>query len=214
MGSVTLARQVGVGKRPWALRGKQGNAVHRAGRQAQFAARAMVGKHGVHQLGGADDRVHRAGRDAQRAADARLLVDARGHKGSGFAARTIERKRWQRKQTRKRSCGRLAARRTAIGRRRPLANRFGIGKTTVVAAAPALRLRQQRVDAQNEQCGAVWVHAGILPLPPGVGDARRTPASRALGGPSGTRIRRLVAGPLAGGTGGGENDRADRQAAW
>ncbi|MNP57227.1 hypothetical protein D3C76_1520350 [compost metagenome] len=49
---------------------QQVNAVNRAGRHAQVAARAFGADHGVHQLGRADDGVHRAGLDAFGAANA------------------------------------------------------------------------------------------------------------------------------------------------
>ena len=58
------------------------DAVHRAGRHAQFAAGALIVDHRVHALGGADDAVHWAGLDAQRAADAPGFVDdGQGHAG-------------------------------------------------------------------------------------------------------------------------------------
>lgn len=60
------------GERPSAI--DHPDAVHRAGRQAQAAADALCGNHGVHELRGADDGVDRAGFEAKRAADAGVFV--------------------------------------------------------------------------------------------------------------------------------------------
>lgn len=50
------------------------DAVHGARRQAQLAADAFGGDHGVHEPRGSDNGIHRAGLDAQRAADAAFFV--------------------------------------------------------------------------------------------------------------------------------------------
>ncbi len=62
----------------------------------------------------------------------------------------------------------------------PCAIASSIGAATVVAAAPALRLRQQRIDALDERGRGILVHAAILPLLPGepAKRPRRYPGSR------------------------------------
>lgn len=74
-----LACDVGVGATPRTPRRKKCDAVDRARRHAEFTARAAVGKHGVHPLGGADDGIDGAGGNAQCAADAGRLVDPGDH---------------------------------------------------------------------------------------------------------------------------------------
>ncbi len=53
----------------------QRHAIDRTDRDAQLAARAMLGHHGVHELVRAHDGIGRAGLDAQGAANAPVLVD-------------------------------------------------------------------------------------------------------------------------------------------
>lgn len=74
-----LARDGGVAAGPRTPCRKKCDAVDGAWRNAEFTARAAVGKHSVHQLGGADNGVDGAGGNAQRAADAGRLVDAGDH---------------------------------------------------------------------------------------------------------------------------------------
>ncbi len=66
------------------------DAVDRTDRQAQLAAGAIVGDHGVHALGRADDAVDRARLDAQGAADAGRLVDP-GQGARSLQCRTLDR---------------------------------------------------------------------------------------------------------------------------
>jgi len=86
------ARKVGVGARPGTSRRQKRDAIDRAGRDAEPAARAAVGKRRMHEFCRADDGVHRTRCDAQRAADARGLVDARNDQWLRLAARRIERR--------------------------------------------------------------------------------------------------------------------------
>jgi hypothetical protein len=55
--------------------GNHRNAIHGAGRQAQFAAGAFTGDHRMHQLARADDGIHGTGIDALAATDAKGFVD-------------------------------------------------------------------------------------------------------------------------------------------
>ncbi len=67
------------------------DAIHGTRSDAEFTARAALGKHGVRVLRRADDGVDRAGRQAPRAADAAPLVDP-GHPRRRFdAVRGIQR---------------------------------------------------------------------------------------------------------------------------
>src|SRR5687767_2977661 len=66
---------------PLAARRHHGDAVDRAGRDAQRAADAPRLDHRVHELRRADDGVDRTGVDAPRAADAAAFVD-QGDAGS------------------------------------------------------------------------------------------------------------------------------------
>ncbi len=63
----------------------QRNAVDRARRKAQFAARATGFDHGVHGFGRPDDAVYRAGLDAQGAANTPIFIDD-GHASFRFLA--------------------------------------------------------------------------------------------------------------------------------
>jgi hypothetical protein len=51
------------------------NAIDRAGGDAQIAARAPIGEHGVHFFIGADDRIHWAGLYAKGATNAVLFFN-------------------------------------------------------------------------------------------------------------------------------------------
>jgi hypothetical protein len=55
--------------------GHHRDAIHGAGRQAQFAAGAFTGDHRVHQLARADDGIHGTGIDALAATDAKGFID-------------------------------------------------------------------------------------------------------------------------------------------
>jgi len=152
--SVSAAGCVRVLDAPGATGWSHRDAIDRAGRDAQFASGAQRGKHRMHALGGADDCVDGTRVDAQRAADAPGFVDAGDCKGRRRAERWIERGRGPSGQRGKRADDRLATGRTAVDRLPPC-NRFGVGSAGVVAAPPALLLRQDGVDANGERgaCG-------------------------------------------------------------
>ena len=57
-----------------------GDAINGAGRQAEFAAGALLGNDGVHLFRCSDNRVDRAGLNAQCASDTGLLIN----EGNGF----------------------------------------------------------------------------------------------------------------------------------
>ena len=79
------------------LRGRhrqQHDAVDRAGRHAQLTAGAVIGDHGMHQLGGADNRVDGTDLDALGAADAVGLDDPRQRARFLDAMRRIQGQRW------------------------------------------------------------------------------------------------------------------------
>ena len=67
------------------------NAIYRAGRKAELAARAQIGEHGVHELGCSNDGVHRAGLYALGAADALVFPDQRNDLAAFHPIRRIER---------------------------------------------------------------------------------------------------------------------------
>ena len=77
---VALACFTRIRRRPGPSGRTQRDAIDRAGRDAELAARAERRKHGVHALGPADDRVDRTRGDAQRAADAGRFIDHRERK--------------------------------------------------------------------------------------------------------------------------------------
>ena len=96
----------------------------------------------------ADDRIDRARIDAQRAADAPGFIDARDRERRVLAVRAIESNDGAAGQRRQRGDERVAAGRAAVDRVAGR-DRLGIGAAGVVAAAPALRLRKECVDAAH-----------------------------------------------------------------
>ncbi len=120
----------------------QVDAVHRAGGDAQLAARAFIGDHRVHQLGGADDGVHRAGLDAFGAADALGLAN---HRHLGRRGGQGQRQFGHLQQIGQGAKGRGATGWTLVDRL-ARGDAFGVRQAAGVAALAALRLRQQGVD--------------------------------------------------------------------
>ena len=137
---------------PRAAGGQHRDAVDGAGRDAQLAAGAQRRQHRVHALRRADDRVDRARVDAQRAADARSprrCARRRARPGSPqLRSSAMRRATGERRERRDQ---RVAAGRAAIDRR-ARGDGFRVRTASVVAAAPALRLRQHRVDRVGERC--------------------------------------------------------------
>src|SRR5882762_7263642 len=125
------------------------DAIHRARGQAQLAARAPGSDHLVQLARGAQDRIDRAGWQAARAADAGFRIDP-GQPGGSFGAMVrIQRERFAVQECGQPADQRSAARRALIDRRCAGGDGLRIGQTPGVAAARALRLRQQRVDVRG-----------------------------------------------------------------
>ena len=141
------------------------DAVDRAGRDAQRAARAHRGEDRVHPLRCSDDRVDGAGVDAKCAADAGRLVDPRDGQRTRVAARAIQRNRRTAGERCKLCDDDVVARRAAIDRR-ATGDRFGIGTAALIAAAPALRLRKDGVDAIGKGCRCRGAHPPHFTEPP------------------------------------------------
>ena len=112
------ARQTVVGHR------QHMDAVHGAGGDAQAAAGAFVGQHGVHQLGGAHNRIDGAGADAGGAADARVFVDPRQRGRLDFRRRLLG----HAQRLRQIAHYPHPARRAQIDRRFARRHRFGVGQ--------------------------------------------------------------------------------------
>ena len=109
-----------------------------------------VGDDRVHALARPDDGIGRAGIEAARAADAGRLVDPRDERRRLAAASRIERLRRAAEQGGEFVDQPGAARRAAIQSRFAACERFGVRPAGVVAAAPALGLREQRIDARGK----------------------------------------------------------------
>ena len=151
---VMAAAVAGVGILPGLLHGNQRDAVHRARRQAQLAAGTSVGQHLMLKARGADDGIDRAGEDALGTADAVQRVDVHdvphGH-GVEIAG---QRQRRAPEQLRQGRDGGIAARRAPVDGGLATGDGLRVGVAVVVAAAPALGLRQQLVDAVDEGSGS------------------------------------------------------------
>ena len=114
---------------------------------AELAAGAQIGDDGVHVLGAADDRIDRAGLDAFGAADAVRFDHHRDLRCLVFAARAVEWHRRHAQYIRQRARAGIAAGRAVIDARRATRHGLGIRAAAVVAALPALGLRQQSIEA-------------------------------------------------------------------
>jgi hypothetical protein len=143
--------------------------VDRTWRHTELAARAFIRNHGMHLFCRAKNRVHRTGLNAFRAADAEIFVDQRTQRRCMLAAAGIQRFRRASKDSRKRHNRVWPARRATVDIRLIARDRVGVRATSSKPAAPALRLRQQRVEALG-QIGIM--HAGIL------ADSRQEPVHR------------------------------------
>jgi hypothetical protein len=122
------------------------DAVHGTGRQAQGAAGAFGGNHGMHQFAGADDRIYRAGGNTKRASDAGRLFDPCHRR---WCCAAVGRVQWQQLFAEQRCDFRndlVTARRTLVEGRCSRGNGVSIWPAAGVAALSALRLRQQGVD--------------------------------------------------------------------
>src|SRR5688572_26953729 len=141
-----------------ARRRHHADAVDGAGGYAKLAARAIGRDHRVHALARADDRVGGAGRQAARAADAGRLVDPGDERGRQLSAVRVEGKRRPAEKRRELVDERLAAGRTAVERGLAARQRCGVRAAALEAAAAALGLRKQGVNAGRE----VWRFASHL----------------------------------------------------
>src|SRR6185437_9930287 len=126
-------------------------AIDGTGRNAEFATRAQVRDHGVHQLAGADDRVHGTGLDALGAADARVLVD---HGDARWYFDAVFRIEWQHRlagNPRQYPYAFRPARRTAVDRRFAARDGFRVRSAGRIAATRALRLWQGGIDSLDQR---------------------------------------------------------------
>lgn len=130
------------------------DAVDRAHRDAQLAARAHRIDDGVHVLCAAHDGVYRTGFEAQRAPDAPRLVDHREQSRAFLAAGGVKRQGRATGELGKPNDALLAARRAPVDLRFTARHGFGIGSAIGVSAARALRLRQSVVQRVGKGCGA------------------------------------------------------------
>ena len=106
----------------------------------------------MQKLPRADDGIDRAGRQAARAADAGCGIDDSAGWRLFMATGRIQRQRIEVEQGCQRRNPGAAAGRTAIDGRRPLRERLGVGPAGRIAAARALGLRQQCIDAIDQLC--------------------------------------------------------------
>ena len=130
---------------------QQMNAVDRTRRHAQAAAVALLRDHAVQTLAGADDGIHRTGLDALGAADAHGRIDPRPLRWRRRPALRVQRLRRTAEQRRQGRDGLLAAWRAAVQVACAGRQRLRIRPAGLVTAAPALGLRQQRVDGVGKR---------------------------------------------------------------
>ena len=122
------------------------DAIHRAGRKAQFAAGTEFREHGVHAFRGADDGIDRTRLNAQQAADAARLVYQCRSSWFFVAVRRVERLFRAAEQTRQFANDRRTARGALVDVGITLGERLRVRTTALVSAFRALGLRQQRVN--------------------------------------------------------------------
>lgn len=160
-----LARRIGLLLAPCVparLAGRDvdhGNAIDRAGRDAQVAAGAQVGEHRMHLLRGAHDGVDRAGLYAKRTTYAQRFVNHRDRSRTFDAMHRVQwNDRFAENAGEARNTFRAAGRALVITR---LAARHGlcIGTAGRIAAFRALRLRQGVFEAVSE---AAWENGCIV----------------------------------------------------
>ena len=123
------------------------DAVDRTAGNAQLATGASALEHGVQLAAGADDRIDRAWRQAAGAADAGCLVDPGDAGISVAAAGRVERQCLAPSSAASAPMTAEPPGATAIDWNLVVGQRLGIRAAAIVAAAHALRLRQQRIDA-------------------------------------------------------------------
>ena len=126
------------------------DAIDRTRRQAQFAAHASVGDDCVRFARRADDGVDRTRGQAQRATHAFGFSNHRDLRRHRRRQTRVERQRLFVEQNRQGADCLRPARRTQIDRRLARRQRARVGAATGIAALPALRLRQNVVDALDK----------------------------------------------------------------
>ena len=126
------------------------DAIDRTRRQAQFAAHASVGDDCVRFARRADDGVDRTRGQTQRATHAFGFSNHRDLRRHRRRQTRVERQRLFVKQNRQGADGLRPARRTQIDRRFARRQRARVGAAAGIAALPALRLRQNIVDALDK----------------------------------------------------------------
>ena len=151
---VMASAVAGVGILPGLLNGNQRDAVHRAGGQAQLAAGTSVGQYLVLKARGADDGIDRTGEDALGAADAVQRVDVHDMPHGHGVEIAGKRQRRASEQLRQGRDGGVAAGRAPVDGGLAAGDGLRVGVAVVVAAAPALGLRQQLVDVVDEGSGS------------------------------------------------------------
>jgi hypothetical protein len=124
----------------------QVDAIDGAGFDAQFAARAFDGNHGMHVAGCAEYRIDRAGLQALRTADTGILGYDRNRLRLLYSVCRIKSDGSLAKQAAESLDRRFAARRTLVDFCRAGSERFGIRPTAGKSALTALRLRQEIID--------------------------------------------------------------------
>ncbi|CAG9242316.1 hypothetical protein BDI4_1170009 [Burkholderia diffusa] len=133
--------------------GDHRDAVDRAGRHAQVAARAQRFDDRVHLFRRADDRIDRACLHAQRAADAQAFVDERDGARMLGAVDGVQRDHRLAEQAREARDAFGAAGRALVVVRVAGGDRVGVRTAAVIAALRALRLGKQIFDAIREGLG-------------------------------------------------------------
>ena len=104
----------------------------------------------MHVLAGADDRVDRAGLDAFGATDAVRFHHQGDHRRLLLAAATVVRQRGHAQDMRQCARTHIATWRAMIDTCVAGSHRFGIRPATIKPALPALRLRQETVEAFDQ----------------------------------------------------------------
>jgi len=118
----------------------QGDAIDRAGRDAQLTAVAVTVENRVQVVVRADNRIDRAGRQATRTADTGGGVDACDAIGLLLCAGRVERQRLDLQQLRQGMDAGGASRWAAVDGRRVSSDGFGVRAAAGITAACALRL--------------------------------------------------------------------------
>ena len=130
----------------------QHDAVHRARRNAKFAACTAVFQHHVQLALCTDDGIDRAGRQAACATDAALRVDPHHLRRGLHATTRVQRQRGRVEQFGETLDGVTATRWAAVDGGLATGEGLRVGQAAVVTAAGALRLRQQRVNGFDAGC--------------------------------------------------------------